>query len=72
MKKIIIGVAISTLVFAQDAEDIAKKAYEKISKYDKYKTFKQIKDIPNSFLACDDIEIGHGAKISIWLFDFLY
>ena len=33
MKKIIIGVAISTLVFAQNAEDIAKKAYEKISGY---------------------------------------
>jgi hypothetical protein len=38
----------------------------------KNKTFKQIKDIPNSFLACDDIEIGYGAKIPIWLFGFLY
>ena len=38
----------------------------------KNKTFKQIKDIPNSFLACDDIEIGDGAKIPIWLFGFLY
>jgi len=38
----------------------------------KNKTFKQIKNIPNSFLACDDIEIGYGAKIPIWLFGFLY
>jgi len=38
----------------------------------KNKKFKQIKDIPNSFLVCDDIEIGYGAKIPIWLFGFLY
>jgi hypothetical protein len=25
-----------------------------------------------SFLACDDIEIGFGAKIPLWLFGFLY
>jgi predicted AAA+ superfamily ATPase len=38
----------------------------------KNKGFKQIADIPNSFLACDDIEIGFGAKIPLWLFGFLY
>jgi len=38
----------------------------------KNKDFKQIKDIPNSFLALDDIEIGFGAKIPLWLFGFLY
>ncbi len=38
----------------------------------KNKTFSQIKDIPNSFLACDDIEAGHGAKVPLWLFGFLY
>ncbi|MCH9740260.1 MAG: AAA family ATPase [Epsilonproteobacteria bacterium] len=38
----------------------------------KNKTFKQIKDIPNSFLACDDIEVGFGHKIPLWLFGFLY
>jgi len=38
----------------------------------KNKTFKQIKDEPNSFLACDDIEIGFGNKIPLWLFGFLY
>jgi predicted AAA+ superfamily ATPase len=38
----------------------------------KNKTFKQIKDIPHSFLACDDIEVGHGYKIPLWLFGFLY
>jgi len=38
----------------------------------KNKTFKQIKDIPNSFLALDEIEIGFGEKIPLWLFGFLY
>jgi hypothetical protein len=38
----------------------------------KNKTFKQIKDLPNSFVISDDIEIGNGAKIPLWLFGFLY
>lgn len=32
----------------------------------------QLKDIPNSWLALDDIEIGFGKKIPLWLFGFLY
>jgi len=36
------------------------------------KGYKQIKDINNSFLAVDDIEIGNGNKIPLWLFGFLY
>lgn len=36
------------------------------------KGFSQIKNIPNSFLAVDDIEIGIGNKIPLWLFGFLY
>jgi len=38
----------------------------------KNKTFKQIKDIPDSFVVADDIEIGSGNKIPLWLFGFLY
>jgi len=38
----------------------------------KSKGFKQIKDMSNSFVASDDIEIGFGAKIPLWLFGFLY
>jgi predicted AAA+ superfamily ATPase len=38
----------------------------------KNKSFKQIKDIPNSFIVADDIEIGFGNKIPLWLFGFLY
>ena len=38
----------------------------------KNKSFKQIKDIPHSFLALDDMEIGTESKIPLWLFRFLY
>ncbi len=38
----------------------------------KNKSFKQIKDMPNSFVVADDIEIGSGNKIPLWLFGFLY
>ncbi|MFA5917419.1 MAG: AAA family ATPase [Candidatus Gracilibacteria bacterium] len=38
----------------------------------KNKTFKQIKNIENSFLIKDDIEIAKEREIPIWLFGFLY
>lgn len=38
----------------------------------KNKNFLQIKDIKDSFLALDDIEIGFKNKIPLWLFGFLY
>jgi len=38
----------------------------------KNKDFKQIKDIPDSFVVADDIEIGFGNKIPLYLFGFLY
>jgi predicted AAA+ superfamily ATPase len=36
------------------------------------KSFNQIKDVKNSFVVADDIEIGFGSKIPLWLFGFLY
>lgn len=38
----------------------------------KGKGFAQIRDIPDSFVAADDIEFGFGNKIPLWLFGFLY
>ena len=38
----------------------------------KNKTFEQIKDIENSFVVSDDIKIGNGNKIPLYLFGFLY
>ena len=31
----------------------------------------QIKDVQDGYVAADDIEIGHGRKIPLWLFGFL-
>ena len=36
------------------------------------KSFEQIADVPNSFLALDDTEVGHGNRIPLWLFGFTY
>lgn len=36
------------------------------------KSFEQIKDMDNSYLAVDDIEIGNGKKIPLWLFGLIY
>lgn len=36
------------------------------------KTFEQIADIPDSFLAVDNTEVGHGNRIPLWMFGFLY
>jgi len=38
----------------------------------KGKGFDQIKDLPNSFVVNDGVEIGFGNKIPLWLFGFLY
>ncbi|MEA1915101.1 MAG: AAA family ATPase [Campylobacterota bacterium] len=38
----------------------------------KGKGFNQIKDIPNSYVASDDLEVGVGNRIALWVFGFLY
>lgn len=38
----------------------------------KGKGFAQIRDIPDSYVAADEIEFGFGNKIPLWLFGFLY
>jgi predicted AAA+ superfamily ATPase len=38
----------------------------------KGKKYNQIKDIPKSFIVSDDVEIGSGNKIPLYLFGFLY
>jgi len=36
------------------------------------KTYDQIRDLPDSYLAVDDLELGIGNRIPLWLFGFLY
>jgi len=38
----------------------------------KNKGFEQIKDVKQSYIAADDIEVGHGNKIPLWLFGMMY
>ena len=36
------------------------------------KDFNQIKDVPSPYVVNDDVEIGIGNKIPLWLFGFLH
>lgn len=38
----------------------------------KNKNYNQIKDIPNSFIAFDNAEVGFGNKIPLWMFGMMY
>ena len=38
----------------------------------KGKTFEQIADIPDSYLAIDDTEVGSRNRVPLWMFGFLY
>jgi len=38
----------------------------------KNKKFTQIKDIPNSYVVANDLEIGYGNKIPLWMFGLMY
>ena len=38
----------------------------------KGKTQRQLQGRPDSFLALDDIEVGMGNQVPLWLFGFLY
>ncbi len=38
----------------------------------KGKSFNQVKDIENAYIAADEIEVGFGNKIPLWLFGFMY
>jgi hypothetical protein len=40
--------------------------------FERKKSFSQIKDLENSYTAVDEIETGHGNRIPLWLFGFLY
>ncbi len=69
--------------FANALKDIYEIHYSKVGDFivdgryifevgGKHKGFKQIKDLPDSYIVADDIEIGFGNKIPLWLFGFLY
>ena len=71
------------IFFANQVSSVKAIKYSKIGDFlvdEKYivevggkdKSFKQIADVKNSFVVADDIEVGFGSKIPLWLFGFLY
>ena len=36
------------------------------------KSFQQIQDLPDSYVVADNLEVGYGNRIPLWLFGFLY
>ena len=59
-------------IYASDYGDFYLEEKYTLEVGGKNKGFKQIKDIPNSYVVADDIEVGFGNKIPLWLFGFLY
>ncbi len=59
-------------IFASKVGDFLVKERYLFEVGGKNKSFKQIKDVENSYVVADDIEIGFGNKIPLWLFGFLY
>jgi len=59
------------LLLASDGDFLVKNRYI-FEIGGKNKGFKQIKDLKDSFVLADDIEVGFGNKIPLWLFGFLY
>ena len=59
-------------IYASDKSDFYVEEKYRFEVGGKNKDFKQIKDVPNSYIAADGIEIGFGNKIPLWLFGFLY
>lgn len=59
-------------IFASKAGDFYCEEKYTFEVGGKNKSFEQIKDMPNSYVASDDMEVGIGNKIPLWLFGFLY
>ena len=62
--------AVANVILAKEGDFIVDKYTFEVG--GKRKTFDQIKDISNSFVVADDLEIGHKNKIPLWLFGMLY
>ena len=61
---------ITNVILAPQGDFIADKYTFEVG--GKKKTFEQMKNIENSYVVADDLEIGYGNKIPLWLFGFLY
>ena len=62
---------IQTINLSEQSDFIIDKKYT-FEIGGKNKTKKQISGIPNAFIAKDNVEIGFGNSIPVWLFGFMY
>lgn len=62
---------VTSLTLAKQGDFIANEKYL-FEVGGSRKTFNQIADLPNSYLALDDIETGIGCRIPLWTFGCLY
>ncbi len=65
-------VSVNSSIYYVDKGDFLVNEKYTIEIGGKNKDFSQIKGIENSFVIADDIEIGFGNKIPLWLMGFLY
>lgn len=63
--------AVSTLTMPKQGDFIADEKYL-FEVGGSRKTFDQIADLPNSYLAIDDVETGSANRIPLWMFGCLY
>lgn len=63
--------AVSTLMMPTQGDFMADEQYL-FEVGGSRKTFDQIVDLPNSYLAIDDVETGNGNRIPLWMFGCLY
>lgn len=63
--------ALHTVTYPQKGDFLVENTYL-FEIGGKNKGFTQIKEIENSFVVSDDIEVGYKNKIPLWLFGFLY
>lgn len=62
---------VGTIYSAKDGDFLLDRKYT-FEVGGKGKTFTQIANMPNSFVVADDLEVGVGNKIPLWLLGFLY
>jgi len=65
-------VSVNSSIYYVDKGDFLVNEKYTVEIGGKNKDFSQIKGIENSFVIADDIEVGFGNKIPLWLIGFLY
>jgi len=71
VREIFFANQVDGLLYAKKGDFLVHQTYT-VEIGGKNKSFEQIKELPNSFVVADDIEVGFGNKIPLWLFGFLY